>query len=178
MKSDVQRLGTDIRYIRTGNLELRPIGKHLFGSWAYIVGLALPPLLFLLSFLLHRRREERRGDREGQRRRGADKVAKKRLAAATIALEKNDRMAFHEALGKALEGYFADKFNLGVAEVHDAAIREKLSPLDEGRTAEAYIALIHESQMARFAPLEDKPRRQTYDEAVAIISRIEHQLRT
>jgi hypothetical protein len=50
--------------------------------------------------------------------------------------------------------------------------------LDEGRTAEAYIALIHESQMARFAPLEDKPRRQTYDEAVAIISRIEHQLRT
>jgi hypothetical protein len=178
MKSDVQRLGTDIRYIRTGNLELRPIGKHLFGSWAYIVGLALPPLLFLLSFLLHRRREERLGDREGQRRRGADKVAKKRLAAAAIALEKNDRMAFHEALGKALEGYFADKFNLGVAEVHGAAIREKLSPLDEGRTAEAYIALIHESQMARFAPLENKPRRQTYDEAVAIISRIEHQLRT
>lgn len=177
-KTDVQRLGSDIRYIRTGDLHLRPKGKHLFGSWAYLLGMALPPLLFLLSFLVHKRREQRLGDQEGQRRRGADKVAKQRLAAAAAALEKNDRNAFHDALGKALEGYFADKFNLGVAEVNDSTIRQKLGNLDEGRTAEAYIAMISHAQMARFAPMEDKPRRQTYDEAAAIISRIEHQLRT
>lgn len=177
-KTDVQRLGSDIRYIRTGDLHLRPKGKHLFGSWAYLLGMALPPLLFLLSFLVHKRREQRLGDHEGQRRRGADKVAKQRLAAAAAALEKNDRNAFHDALGKALEGYFADKFNLGVAEVNDSTIRQKLGNLDEGRTAEAYIAMISHAQMARFAPMEDKPRRQTYDEAAAIISRIEHQLRT
>lgn len=177
-KTDVQRLGSDIRYIRTGDLHLRPKGKHLFGSWAYLLGMALPPLLFLLSFLVHKRREQRLGDHEGQRRRGADKVAKQRLAAAAAALEKNDRNAFHDALGKALEGYFADKFNLGVAEVNDSTIRQKLGNLDEGRTAEAYIAMISHAQMARFAPMEDKPRAQTYDEAAAIISRIEHQLRT
>ena len=177
-KTDVQRLGSDIRYIRTGDLNLRPKGKHLFGSWAYLLGMALPPLLFLLSFLVHKRREQRLGDHEGQRRRGADKVAKQRLAAAAAALEKNDRNAIHDALGKALEGYFADKFNLGVAEVNDSTIRQKLGNLDEGRTAEAYIAMISHAQMARFAPMEDKPRRQTYDEAAAIISRIEHQLRT
>lgn len=177
VQSDVQRLGSDIRYIRTGNLHLRPKGRFLFGSWAYILGMALPPFLLLLSFLLHRRREQRLGDREGQRRRGADKVAKQRLAAAAAALEKNDRNAFHDALGKALEGYFADKFNLGVAEVNETTIREKLRSMDDGRTAEAYITLINDSQMARFAPLETKPQRQAYDEAAAIISRIEHQLR-
>ncbi|MBS1569977.1 MAG: protein BatD [Bacteroidetes bacterium] len=177
VQSDVQRLGSDIRYIRTGDLDLRPKGHYLFGSWAYVLGMALPPLLLLLSFLVHRRREQRLGDHEGQRRRGADKVAKQRLAAAAAALEKNDRNAFHDALGKALEGYFADKFNLGVAEVTETSIREKLGILDGGRTAEAYIALINDAQMARFAPLETKPQRQAYDEAAEIISRIEHQLR-
>ncbi|MBK7286540.1 MAG: hypothetical protein IPI95_05225 [Flavobacteriales bacterium] len=85
-------------------------------------------------------------------------------------LEKNDREAFHDALGKALEGYFADKFNLGVAEVNAGTIKAKLGGLDEGRTAEAYIALLRDAEMARFAPMENKPQRQTYDEASAIIS--------
>ncbi|MEO7081713.1 MAG: hypothetical protein ABIY71_09305, partial [Flavobacteriales bacterium] len=107
----------------------------------------------------------------------ADKVAKRRLAEAEAALKKNDPNAFHDAVGKALEGYFADKFNLGVAEVNAGMIKEKLASLDEGRTAEEYINLISESQMARFAPVVGKPQRQTYDEAAAIISRIENQIR-
>lgn len=178
MKNEVRRLGTDIRYIRTGDLQLRPKGRHLFGSWAYVLGMAVPPALLLLVFLWHRRREQRLGDFQGQRRRSADKVAKQRLSVAAKALENNDREAFHDALGKALEGYFADKFNLGVAEVNAGTIKAKLGGLDEGRTAEAYIALINDAEMARFAPMESKPRRQTYDEASSIISRIEHQLRT
>jgi hypothetical protein len=39
------------------------------------------------------------------------------LALAKTALDAGDRSAFNDALGKALEGYAADKFNLGVAEV-------------------------------------------------------------
>lgn len=176
-KMDVQRLGSDIRYIRTGDLELRRKGTHLFGSPIYIVGMAVPPALLLLVFLWHRRREQRLGDQLGQRRRGADKVAKRRLAEAEAALRAEDRSTFHDALGKALEGYFADKFNLGVSEVNAEMIEAKLGGLDEGRTAKEYIALIHEAEMARFAPVETKPQRQTYDEAVAIISKIENQIR-
>ncbi|MBX2984313.1 MAG: protein BatD [Flavobacteriales bacterium] len=176
-KMDVQRLGSDIRYIRTGDLELRRKGEHLFGSGKYIAGMVVPPALLLLLFLWHRKREEQLSDLGGQRRRGADKVAKRRLAEAETALKKEDRNAFHDAVGKALEGYFADKFNLGVAEVNAAMIREKLGTVDEGRTAEEYINLITASQMARFTPVEGKPQRQTYDEAAAIISRIENQIR-
>ena len=66
----------------------------------------------------------------------------------------------------------------GVAEVNAETIKTKLGGMDEGHTAEAYIALISDAEMARFAPMESKPQRQTYDEASAIISRIEHQLRT
>lgn len=177
-KVDVQRLGSDIRYIRTGDLDLRPKGKYLFGSAAYMAGMLVPPALLLLLVLWYRRRQARLADGQGQRRRGADRVAKQRLAQAEAALAKQDDHAFHEALGKALEGYFADKFNLGVAEVNPAMIKEKLGAMDEGRTAQAYTDLISHAQMARFAPIADKPKRQAYEEAVAIIGRIEHQLRT
>jgi hypothetical protein len=176
-RMEVQRLGSDIRYIRTGDLALRRQGTHLFGSPIYIVGMVVPPALLLLVFLWHRRREQRLGDQSGQRRRGADKVAKRRLAEAEAALQKEDRSAFHDAVGKALEGYFADKFNLGVSEVNAEMIQTKLGGMDDGRIAKEYIALIREAEMARFAPVESKPQRQTYDEAVAILSRIENQLR-
>lgn len=173
-KVDVQRLGSDIRFIRTGDLQLRPKGKFLFGSGAYIAGMALPPALLLVLVLWYRRRQSRLGDQQGQRRRSADHVAKQRLALAAAALGKHDDSAFHDALGKALEGYFADKFNLGVNEVNTAMIHAKLDAMDQGRTAQAYIDLIEQAQMARFAPLVGKPQRQIYDQAMAIIGRIEN----
>jgi len=176
-KVDVQRLGSDIRYIRTGDLQLRPKGKFLFGSALWILGMAAPIGLLVLAFAWQRRREKRLGDAQGQRRRGADRVAKKRLAEAEAALSKGDPAIFHDALGRALEGYFADKFNLGVADVNADKIQEKLGPLDGGQSAAQYIALLSGSQMARFAPLADKPTRQAYDEAAEIISRIETLLR-
>lgn len=172
-KVDVQRLGSDIRYIRTGDLDLQPKGKHLFGSLAYVLGMIAPPLLLLLFFLWKRKRDAWAGDADLQRRHGADRAARKRLELASKALEKDDREAFHDALGKALEGYFADKFNLGVAEVNAAMIHHHLDAMDEGRTANELIAMIADAQMARFAPVEGKPRKQAYEEARAIIHRIE-----
>ncbi|MBP9080380.1 MAG: protein BatD [Flavobacteriales bacterium] len=176
-KVDVQQLGSDIRYIRTGDLQLKPKGQYLFGSVAHLASLAVPPALLLLLVLWHRRRQALLGDRQGLRRRGADRVAKQRLAEAGAALGKHDSGAFHDALGKALEGYFADKFNLGVAEVNAAMIHQKLDDLDQGRTAQAYIDLLSHAQMARFAPIMDKPQPQAYAEAAAIIGHIEQQLR-
>lgn len=173
MKVDVQRLGTDIRYIRTGDLQLKPRYGHLFGSWPYLLGMAAPPLALLLLFLWRRRQAERLGDAPGQRRRGADRVAKQRLAHAESALAKGDRDAFHDAIGKALEGYFADKFNRGVAEVNAEMIHTELDGMDGGKTAEEYINLINDAQMARFAPMAGKPRKQVFEEAGSIISRIE-----
>jgi hypothetical protein len=177
MKTDVKRIGTDIRYIRTGDLDLRPVGHHLFGSWKYAVGMLLPPALLLLLFLWKRRHDERLGDARGQRRRGADKVARQRLAAAEAAMGNNDRAAFHDALGKALEGYFADKFDLGVAEVNAATVMEKLGALENGQLARDYIALMEECEMARFAPVESKPGQTSYEEAASLIRRIERRHR-
>lgn len=93
-------------------------------------------------------------------------------------MKNNDRAAFHDALGKALEGYFADKFNLGVAEVNASTITEKLGTLEEGKLAKDYIALMEECEMARFAPIESRPSQTSYEEAASLIRRIEHRHRS
>ncbi len=176
-KVDVQRLGSDIRYIRTGDLNLRPKGSFLFTSPWYAAGLALPPVLLLLFFIWHRKREAFLSDAELQRRHGADRVAKKRLALAETALRSGNADAVNDAIGKALEGYFADRFNLGVAQVTPQEITEKLGPMDNGATAARYIHLINTTQMARFAPVATQPAEELYKEAVALISHVENQLR-
>ncbi len=171
-KTDVKQLDRDIRFIRTGDLALEPKNHHLFGSWPYIAGLAAPALAFVVFFGWFRRRQLLLGDLQGLRRRGADRVAKQRLKEAEAALKANDRIAFYTALGRSLEGFFADKFNLGVAEVHAAMITEKLGHIEGGSLAQQYTALIAECEMARFAPFENKARQQIYDEAASLIRRI------
>ena len=62
-----------------------------------------------------------------------------------------------------------------MAEVNAHVVREKFA--SRGDASEAYVKLMDACELARFAPFEDKPRQQVYDEAAALITRIEHDLR-
>lgn len=173
-RTDVQQLERDIRYIRTGDLELAPKGRQLFGSWPYVACMASPALALVLLLGWKRRRDAALADATGMRRKAADKVARKRLSEAADALGRNDREAFYTALSKALHGYLADKFTLGVAEVNTATLRERLGA---GEVADRFARLIDACAMARFAPVEDRSRQELYDEAAALITRIENEQR-
>ncbi len=177
-KSDVEVLGKDIRYIRTGDLHLRPVGEHLFGSPVWIAGMGAPVLAFLIFLGWRRKREKDDLDITGTRRKQADRIARKRLHEAGIALKGSDRGAFYDALGKALHGYIADKFGLGPAQTTAPVITERFSQHagGEGLAAE-YLELMEVCDMARYAPVEDRPRKQLYDEAAALIGRTEQTIR-
>lgn len=173
-KSDVVALGEDIRYIRNGDLELRPNGTFLFGSLPWIAGMGTPAIAFLAFLFLQRKRERERGDVQGTRRRKADRTARQHLRTAEQALQQGAGGTFHTALSKALHGYLSDKFTLGVAEVTHEQLRSRLSTLTDGaQLTEQCIALLAACDMARFAPIEDKPKQQMYEEAVQLIQRIE-----
>jgi len=131
-------------------------------------------LALVLLLAWKRRRDAALADAAGVRRKAADKVARKRLSEAAEALGRNDRDAFYTALSRALHGYLADKFTLGVAEVNAATLRERMGP---GEVADRFIRLIDACAMARFAPVEDRSRQELYDEAAALITRIENEQR-
>ena len=113
------------------------------------------------------------------RRKHADRVVKKRLIEAEKALKGNDRSAFYTALGKALHGYITDKFGLGQAETTGAHIEAHFAQYENGTSiAKEYAALIEAADMARYAPVEDRPRKQLYDDAAALIHRTEQLVRS
>lgn len=178
LQSDVQLLGTDIRHIRTGDLQLREQGKELFGSWAWTAGMAAPALGYVLLLGWHRRRTKAAQDVVGTRRRQADKVAQRHLALARQALERNERDAFYQALSRALNGYLGDKFGLGPAESTRENLHDRLCGLPDGTAlAQRYSTLITACDLARFAPMEDSPRGTLYQQAAELIGSIEQHFR-
>ena len=174
----VEVLGRDIRYIRTGDLDLRPHGRMLFGSPRWIAAMAAPPLALLLFFVWYGKHKASLSDQAGLRRRKADRVARKRLSEAEKAMQQGRSEEFHTQLSKALHGYLADKFGLGVAEITVNNLRERMSSINDGdRLAQEYSGLIAECDMARFAPIGDGLRRELYDKAVQLIGNIEREHR-
>lgn len=111
-KENVRVLGQDIRYIKTGDLDLKPAPNYLFAAawlpWAYL----LPLLCFVLILLLYRKQIKANADLVRQRTRKANKVAVKRLKRAAQFLKQNDRAHFYEEVLKALWGYTSDKLNI------------------------------------------------------------------
>lgn len=179
LRTDVVELDSDIRFIGTGDAGLRPKDRYLFGRWPWIAGMGAPALLFLGFVLWDRKRRKLLADPEGLRRSKADKVARQHLKEAAEALKQESPESFYTALSKALHGYASDKFNLGVAEVSERLLLERMGATEEGREAAASLhRLISECDMARFAPVEDRPRAQLYEEASSIIQRIERIART
>ncbi len=171
---EVQVLEHDIRYIRTGDLELRRIGEWLFGSARWITAMLAPTLAFLLFLGWYRTKRSEESDVAGMRRKKADKLARRRLSEAEKALAQNDREGFYAALHKALNGYLADKFGLGMAEMNSMVVKERLSVLTDGTAlAEGYTRLIAICEMARYAPIEEVPRKELHAQAMDLIGRIE-----
>lgn len=174
-RSDVRVLDQDIRYLRTGDPGLRPKGHLLYGSWPYMAGMSAPALALILFLVWHRKRQAERADGVGRRRREADRVAKGRLKAARIAMEKGDQQGFHHALAKAIEGYLADRFGLGLTTMDEAGIRSMLGDrTDADALAHEAADLIATCDMARFAPLGSAPSESLYQRATTLISRIEN----
>ncbi|MCB0794162.1 MAG: BatD family protein, partial [Flavobacteriales bacterium] len=174
-RTDVELLDEDIRFVRTGDLELRQKGRFLVSLPAFAAGMAAPTLALLIAFLVKRHRARSSADVIGQRRRMADKLARKRLKEAELALRTNDRERFYGALSKGLRSYFADKFGYGQAQIEEHALRERLDQHPEGSDlSRRAIDLIRVCDMARFAPVEDRPREEVLREATELISKIEN----
>jgi hypothetical protein len=171
---EVRELDRDIRYIRTGDAGLREHDRFLYGSPAWFAGMAAPLAAFLVLLAWRRREKKLDADPLARRRAQADKVARHHLREAAKALGQNDREPFYAALSKALHGYAQDKFNIGPADLDSGTLAAALAALpDPQDIARRYTSLIEACAMARFAPLEERPRQALYDEAVALIRMIE-----
>ncbi|MCR5820940.1 MAG: BatD family protein [Bacteroidaceae bacterium] len=152
-KEDIELLGNDIRFIKSGSAHYQSDDASLFGSllyWAYYI---VPLLVFLFLVVAFRRYAVANADVVGRKGRKANKAATKRLKQARRLMQKHEANAFYEETMKALWGYVGDKLNIPVSELSKENVRERLAEKQvETDIIEEFISTLNECEFARFAP--------------------------
>ena len=173
-KESIEVLGTDIRYLHLNNLTLLRVGDAFYGSKLFYLILSVIALLGVLIVFLAKRNKAILSDQAGRRKSKANKLAKKRLAKAKKHLDESEKVAFYEEISTALFGYFADKFDLEVAELSQEKIISLLASSEyAGEVQLSVKSILEETEMARFAPDSSINPAILFEKAVELIQNVE-----
>jgi len=176
VKRDVISNAKDIRYIST-TANLKPITnkEDFLGSNLFYTLLVLPLLSIPLGIFIGMKKKERDSDIVGNRRRKADKLAKKYLSEAKKQLNNNEQ--FYIALEKALHNYLKAKLQVETSDIS----KEKISTLLQKRNVDTnaindFIKVLDDCDYARYTPTTNIMMQQEYNKARTIIAKIDKQL--
>ncbi|MFK5890002.1 MAG: BatD family protein [Flavobacteriaceae bacterium] len=174
-KRDVTLSGSNIRYIHT-KTNFRPMTKPIFfGSSKFYMWLLLPFVLIPIAIVVGKKQKERANDVLGNKRRKADKLARKYLSKAKK--EMGNREAFYIALEKALHNYLKATLHVETSEIS----KDKIATLLQERNInqehiDAFIALLTDSDFARYTPSTQMKMKEDYNRAKSIIAQLDKQL--
>ena len=176
---EIKYIGSDIRHIKNQAFVLSKTGEYFFGSMIFMLWLVIPLLLFFVFILLFRKFSERRSDVVLMKNIRATKVARKRLRKAELYLKEQKQEEFYIEISQALWGYLRDKFSLPVAELSIDTVKQTLINKEiSEELIQNFIDTLNNTEYARFAPGEKSVNMERiYNEALAVISRIERELR-
>lgn len=178
-QEEVKFIGSDIRFIKTGDPLLRSVAAGFFLSTAFYLWFSLPVILFIIILLLYKQRLKSRGDRVALRRKRATKLARRHLRLAHSRLRTGNPEGYYEAMSQAIWGYLGDRFNLPLSSLtmDNAEDRLYTSGVDS-ETVNELKSLIGDAEFARFAPASDREAREDmYERAISIITRIENKMK-
>ena len=177
-KNIVEQSGLDIRYIITDANVLAGPRSQFFGTPLFWAGTA-GPFAILFIFLIYRRRKEALDkDVRGKKKRGAGRMAHKRLKAAQAALKSGDSQVFYQEIFKALYGYLGDKLGIPIGQLSRQRI---LTELERSGVNEAAVNdvtyVIDTCETARFAPVTETSDEVFYKRTAELIENLEGRLK-
>jgi hypothetical protein len=176
VKRDVVTTGSSIRYISNATV-LSPIKKKkdFFGSDLFYALLALPILAIPIGIFIGKKKRERDSDIIGNKRRKADRLARKYLSEARKQL--GNKEGFYIALEKALHNYLKAKLQVETSDISKEKIASILKEknVDDTKVNE-FIKVLDDCDYARYTPTTNVMMQQEYDKAKSIIAKIDKQL--
>ncbi len=178
-KEDVRLIGKDIRFIKQGSPNLKEKGYTLFGTTTFYLFYLIGAILFLIIFIVYRKKAKENANLALVRNKKANSVAKKRLKAAISFMKQNNNEAFHDEILKAFTGYLSDKLGIPVADLNRESAVAKLKERNVSEEViNDYIEVVEQCEFARFAPSGgSEARHELYKKAEATMSRFEKQIK-
>ncbi|MGN0236461.1 MAG: BatD family protein [Paludibacteraceae bacterium] len=175
-KEDIKTLGTDIRYIYTGNLQVaKPANPSAPMVWQYAwAGYVLPLLIACLLFGVFHKRIKENADASRVRSKRANKVAQKRLKKAAQLMKTHDSEAFYTEIERALWMYLSDRLSVPTADLNKDNIASILRGKGVGEDIIAEVnRVLSDAEFARYAPSAAQSKEQLYTAATRIIDQLE-----
>lgn len=178
-KEDVQLIGKDIRFIKTGNISLKTKGYTFFGTPGFYAVYAGSLILFLLLFVIYRKKVKENANIALVRNKKANRIAIKRLKAAAGFMKQNNNEAFHEAILKAFWGYLSDKLGIPVADLNrESAVSGLLNRNVSQNIIDNFGEVIEQCEFAQYAPSGgSEARGELYKKAESTMSQLEKQIK-
>ncbi|MGC6429783.1 MAG: BatD family protein [Jejuia sp.] len=141
--------------------------------WSLLLG---PFIAIPLAIVVRRKKATRDADVVGNKRRKADRLARKYLKGAKKELGKKE--AFYEALEKALHNYLKAKLHIETSELSKDRIQKLLSEREvESDAINDFMAIFENCELARYTPITNVTMQEDYNKAAKTISLIDKQAR-
>lgn len=177
-QSKITQSGEDIRFIKTQTSSLKPKGNQFFATTSYYLSMGMPFLGFILFLFLKKRKASQLDDVEGTRRKKANKMARRKLKLAAIALKEDDSKTFYAEIFKALYGYMSDNLGISRSLLSKPVITENLKERNvDDELIDELIKNIETCEMARFAWPGNHCEKEFYNQTVKLISKLESALK-
>jgi len=178
-KNGVKESENDIRYIKTGNLDLQKNDTEFFNSSMHLLLLIIPTLLFFASLYIYRQHIKSNSNINAVKERKAAKLAKKQLIIAEKHMQNNATDLFFTEVLNALTKYLSDKFGLSIVDLSKEKITEMLLLKNiKNETATHLIETLNTCEFAKYAPSAvTRDLEKVYNDTVNLISQIEEQIK-
>lgn len=166
----------DIRFIHTKTKLTKLEDKNdFFKSNLFWVLLILPLFVVPIGIYLGKKKRERDGDIIGNKKRLADRLAKKYLANAKKEL--GNKEPFYIALEKALHNYLKAKLQVETSEISKEKINSLLQTKSVGtNTITKFLKVLADCDFARYTPTSNLQMEQEFENAKNIITEIDKQI--
>ncbi len=179
-KAEVQMLGKDIRFIKTGETAFIRPGKTFYGSPVFWTLTASPALLFAGLLLFMRHREKQNADIRSVKSRRATAMAKKRLAGARRMLDQRNLPEFFNETANALWGFVSDRLSIPVSELSKDAAAESLRKRNvKEESISMLVQTLDQCELARFTSAASSLDPETiYNDSIRIITQLENEIKS
>jgi len=175
-KQAVQQSGSQFSSFKTKTTFVSTNPAYFFKTKLFWSLLLMPFLAIPLVIFVRHKKDERDNDIVGNKIRKANKLARKYLSEAKKVL--GNKVAFYNAMERALHNYLKSKLNIETSEFSKDKIEQLLLEEKVNReTIVEFLDLLKSCELARYTPFSNVEMQQDYDKAARVISTIDKQIR-
>ena len=175
-KQAVTTNSSTFSFIKTNATWISKKEQSFFLSNIFWLLFLLPFLLIPLAIFVRRNQEKRNADIVGNKRRKADRLAKKYLSDAKKALGKKE--AFYIALEKAFHNYLKAKLHIETSDFNKEKIQSLLTERNVDLTVVSeFISILENCELARYTPITQVTMQNDYEKSVITIGAIDKKIR-